>query len=101
MLGLEGWSREEILLLLEQARHMENLMSRPIKKVPALRGKLAVNLFFENSTRTRVSFELAEKMLSADVVNWSAAGSSASKVRSRRCGRCFPRSGPLTAPSSW
>ena len=84
VLGLEGWSREEILLLLEQARHMEDLMSRPIKKVPALRGKLAVNLFFENSTRTRVSFELAEKMLSADVVNWSAAGSSASKGETLR-----------------
>ncbi|EHM10111.1 aspartate carbamoyltransferase [Thermanaerovibrio velox DSM 12556] len=84
VLDVEGWSREEILMLMEQARHMEDLMGRPIKKVPALRGKLAVNLFFENSTRTRVSFELAEKMLSADVVNWSSSGSSAAKGETLR-----------------
>ncbi|WP_281744503.1 aspartate carbamoyltransferase catalytic subunit [Thermanaerovibrio acidaminovorans] len=84
VLDVEGWSRDEIYMLLEQARHMEDLLSRPIKKVPALRGKLAVNLFFENSTRTRVSFELAEKMLSADVVNWSSSGSSTAKGETLR-----------------
>jgi len=84
LISLEDWSREELEFFLEQADYMEELMNRPIKKVPALRGKLFVNFFFENSTRTRVSFELAEKMLSADVVNWSASGSSVSKGETMR-----------------
>ncbi|MBL3572336.1 MAG: aspartate carbamoyltransferase catalytic subunit [Synergistaceae bacterium] len=84
LIDLDIWSREEIIHLLDQAVNMEALMDRPIKKVPALRGKLIVNLFFEASTRTRVSFELAEKMLSADVVNWSASGSSLSKGETLR-----------------
>lgn len=84
VIDIDLWTREEIYFLLDQARHMDNLMDRPIKKVPALRGKMAVNLFFENSTRTRVSFELAEKMLSADVVNWSVSGSSHSKGETMR-----------------
>ena len=84
VIDIDNWTREEIYFLLDQARHMDNLMDRPIKKVPALRGKMAVNLFFENSTRTRVSFELAEKMLSADVVNWSVSGSSHSKGETMR-----------------
>lgn len=79
LLDLDDWTREELGLFLEQANYMEELLNRPIKKVPALRGKMIVNFFFEPSTRTRVSFELAEKMLSADVVNWSASGSSVSK----------------------
>lgn len=79
LLDLDDWTREELSLFLEQANYMEELLNRPIKKVPALRGKMIVNFFFEPSTRTRVSFELAEKMLSADVVNWSASGSSVSK----------------------
>ncbi len=84
LISLEDWTREELEFFLEQADYMEELMNRPIKKVPALRGKLIVNFFFENSTRTRVSFELAEKMLSADVVNWSASGSSVSKGETMR-----------------
>lgn len=84
VIDIDAWTREEIYFLLDQARHMDNLMDRPIKKVPALRGKMAVNLFFENSTRTRVSFELAEKMLSADVVNWSVSGSSHAKGETMR-----------------
>lgn len=84
LIDLDVWTREEITHLLDQAVNMEALMDRPIKKVPALRGKLVVNLFFEASTRTRVSFELAEKMLSADVVNWSASGSSVSKGETLR-----------------
>ena len=79
VIDLDCWTREELYFFLDQSRHMENVMDRPVKKVPALRGKMCVNLFFENSTRTRVSFELAEKMLSADVVNWSVSGSSAAK----------------------
>ena len=84
VLDVDNWSKADFDVLLDQSRHMEELMDRPISKVPALRGKMAVNLFFENSTRTRVSFELAEKMLSADVVNWSASGSSAAKGETLR-----------------
>ncbi len=84
VIDLDGWTRDEFLFFLDQSRHMENVMDRPVKKVPALRGKMCVNLFFENSTRTRVSFELAEKMLSADVVNWSASGSSTAKGETMR-----------------
>ena len=84
VIDLDCWTREELYFFLDQSRHMENVMDRPVKKVPALRGKMCVNLFFENSTRTRVSFELAEKMLSADVVNWSVSGSSAAKGETMR-----------------
>ncbi|NLO55944.1 MAG: aspartate carbamoyltransferase catalytic subunit [Thermovirga sp.] len=84
VLGLDSWRREELQYILEQTRSMDELLDRPIKKVPALRGKLVVNLFFEPSTRTRVSFELAEKFLSADVVNWSTTNSSAEKGETLR-----------------
>ncbi|MFP4481299.1 MAG: aspartate carbamoyltransferase catalytic subunit [Thermovirgaceae bacterium] len=84
LIDLDTWSRDDIEYLLENARSMEDLLDRPIKKVPALRGKLVVNLFYEPSTRTRVSFELAEKFLSADVVNWSASGSSTAKGETLR-----------------
>ncbi len=84
VLDLDTWKREELHYILEQTRSMDELLDRPIKKVPALRGKLVVNLFFEPSTRTRVSFELAEKFLSADVVNWSASGSSIGKGETLR-----------------
>lgn len=83
-MDIAGWTREELYFLLDQARQMENVLDRPIKKVPVLRGKMCVNLFYENSTRTRVSFELAEKMLSADVVNWSVGGSSHAKGETMR-----------------
>lgn len=79
LIDLDDWTREELEIFLQQADYMEELLGRPIKKVPALRGKMIVNFFYEPSTRTKVSFELAEKMLSADVVNWSASGSSVSK----------------------
>jgi len=79
VLDLSDWRREEYELVLDQARVFEELLDRPIKKVPALRGKMVVNLFFEPSTRTRVSFELAAKVLGADVINWSSSGSSTSK----------------------
>jgi aspartate carbamoyltransferase catalytic subunit len=84
LIDLDTWSREEIHHLLDLAGKMDDLLDRPIKKTPALRGKLVANLFFEPSTRTKVSFELAEKMLSADVVNWSVSGSSHSKGESLR-----------------
>lgn len=79
LLGLSTYSAEEIQLILETARQFREVLNRPIKRVPTLRGVTVVNLFFEPSTRTRISFELAEKRLSADTVNFSASGSSVSK----------------------
>lgn len=79
LLGLEGMSKEDITLVLDTAVSFKEVLERPIKKVPPLQGKTIVNLFFESSTRTRISFELAERRLSADVVNFTAAGSSVSK----------------------
>ena len=84
LISLEGWTREELSFFLDQTEYMEELLNRPIKKVPALRGKIVVNCFFENSTRTRSSFEIAGKVLSADVINWSSSGSSASKGETLR-----------------
>ena len=79
LLGLADYEADEIRLLLQTARAFRDVLDRPIKRVPSLRGVTCCNLFFENSTRTRLSFELAEKRLSADVVNFSASGSSVSK----------------------
>jgi len=79
LLGLRELSAEEIQLLLATAESFREISLRPIKKVPALRGKTVVNLFFEPSTRTRTSFELAAKRLSADIVNISASASSITK----------------------
>jgi aspartate carbamoyltransferase catalytic subunit len=79
LVGLEYLSAEQILLILDTAEPFKEVSERPIKKVPALRGKTIVNLFFEASTRTRISFEFAEKRLSADTVNVATSGSSVSK----------------------
>ena len=79
LLGLEELSAEEIELILNQTESFKEISERPIKKVPALRGKTVVNLFFEASTRTRTSFELAAKRLSADIVNVAASSSSVLK----------------------
>lgn len=79
LVGLEALSRQQILAILDTAEPFKEISERRIKKVPVLRGKTIVNLFFEASTRTRVSFEFAEKRLSADTVNIAAAGSSVSK----------------------
>tara|TARA_B100000029_G_scaffold512232_1_gene608337 strand:- start:331 stop:1317 length:987 start_codon:yes stop_codon:yes gene_type:complete len=79
LVGLESLSQEEILMILDTAEPFKEISERRIKKVPVLRGKTIVNLFFEASTRTRVSFEFAEKRLSADTVNISATGSSVIK----------------------
>ena len=79
LLGLEDLTREEIKMILDTTESFKEISTREIKKVPALRGKTIANLFFESSTRTRISFELAEKRLSADVVNFSASTSSLSK----------------------
>ena len=79
LLGIEELQKEEVLEILDTADSLQEISSRPIKKVPTLRGKTLINLFFEASTRTRTSFELAGKRLSADVVNISASSSSVSK----------------------
>ncbi len=79
LLGLEDLSREQILGILNTSEPFKEISERAIKKVPVLRGKTIVNAFFENSTRTRVSFEFAEKRLSADTVSFAAGGSSVTK----------------------
>src|SRR5205807_6976599 len=76
LLGISDLTPDEIVLVLDTADAMKEIASRPIKKVPALRGKTVVNLFFEPSTRTRTSFEIAEKRLSADTLNIAIATSS-------------------------
>jgi aspartate carbamoyltransferase catalytic subunit len=79
LVGLEELSREQILAILDTSEPFKEISERTIKKVPVLRGKTIVNAFFENSTRTRISFEFAEKRLSADTVSFAAGGSSVSK----------------------
>lgn len=79
LLGIKYLSKEDIEVIFETADHFKEVINRPIKKVPSLRDITIANLFFENSTRTRLSFELAEKRLSADVVNFSAGSSSVKK----------------------
>ncbi len=79
LLGLRGVPAQDIQKIIDTAFRFREVLDRPIKKVPSLRGKTIVNLFFENSTRTRISFELAQKRLSADTVNFSASSSSLKK----------------------
>ncbi|MBU1095057.1 MAG: aspartate carbamoyltransferase catalytic subunit [Bacteroidetes bacterium] len=79
LLGLQGVPREDIQLILDTSTTFREVLERPIKKVPTLQGKTIVNLFYENSTRTRLSFELAQKRLSADTINFSTASSSTKK----------------------
>lgn len=79
LLGLEGMSAEEITLILDTAESFREIIERPIKKVPTLRGITVLNLFYEPSTRTRISFELAEKRLSADSISFTPATSSVKK----------------------
>jgi aspartate carbamoyltransferase catalytic subunit len=79
LLGIRDLLPEDIQLILDTAKQFKEVLQRPIKKVPSLRDITIVNLFYENSTRTRISFELAEKRLSADTINFSASGSSVSK----------------------
>jgi aspartate carbamoyltransferase catalytic subunit len=82
LLGTQDLSRQEAVLILDTAAQMAATQEREIRKLPTLRGKTVVNLFFEDSTRTRISFEAAAKRLSADVINFSAKGSSVSKGES-------------------
>jgi aspartate carbamoyltransferase catalytic subunit len=84
MLGLEDLSADEIVAVLDTARALTEVSTRSVKKVPALRGKVAVNLFFEDSTRTKTSFSLAAQRLSADVLDFSVSTSSVSKGETLR-----------------
>jgi len=79
LLGLNGVPKEDIQLILDTATTFREVLERPIKKVPTLQGKTIVNLFYEDSTRTRISFELAQKRLSADIINFSTSTSSVKK----------------------
>jgi len=79
LLGIKYLNKQDIQLIFETADHFKEVINRPIKKVPSLRDITIANLFFENSTRTKLSFELAEKRLSADVINFSSAQSSVKK----------------------
>jgi aspartate carbamoyltransferase catalytic subunit len=79
LLGIKNLLKEDISTILTTAAQFKEVLQRPVKKVPSLRDVTIVNLFYENSTRTRISFELAEKRLSADTINFSASGSSVSK----------------------
>jgi aspartate carbamoyltransferase catalytic subunit len=82
LLSADDLSKSDALLILDTAAELGQLADRPVKKLPTLRGRTVVNLFFEDSTRTRISFEAAAKRLSADVINFSAKGSSVSKGES-------------------
>lgn len=79
LLGIKDLNKNDIELIFKTATHFKEIINRPIKKVPSLRDITIANLFFENSTRTKLSFELAEKRLSADIINFSASQSSVSK----------------------
>ena len=79
LLGLKNYPGQDINTIIDTSFSFKEVLNRPIKKVPSLQGKTIVNLFFENSTRTRISFELAQKRLSADTVNFSASSSSLNK----------------------
>ncbi|MBU2913311.1 aspartate carbamoyltransferase catalytic subunit [Reichenbachiella agariperforans] len=79
LLGIKDLTKEDIHLIFETADNFKDVINRPIKKVPSLRDITIANVFFENSTRTKLSFELAEKRLSADVINFSSSGSSVKK----------------------
>ena len=79
LLGIKNLTKNDIDLILSTAQNFKEVINRPIKKVPSLRDITIANLFFENSTRTRLSFELAQKRLSADTINFSASNSSVKK----------------------
>src|SRR6266487_5404968 len=82
LLSMQQLSRDDVVKILDTAESFREVGTRVIKKVPALRGRTVVNLFYENSTRTRISFEVAAKRLSADVINFTTGGSSVSKGES-------------------
>ncbi|MFM7139584.1 MAG: 2,3-bisphosphoglycerate-dependent phosphoglycerate mutase [Actinomycetes bacterium] len=82
LVSINDLTKDDAILILDTAKELAQVSDRPVKKLPTLRGRTIVNLFFEDSTRTRISFEAAAKRLSADVINFSAKGSSVSKGES-------------------
>ena len=90
LISIRSLQTDDIQLHFSTADHFKEVLNRPIKKVPSLRDITVANIFFENSTRTRISFELAEKRLSADVVNFSSSGSSVKKGDPARYGQQHP-----------
>jgi aspartate carbamoyltransferase catalytic subunit len=88
LLGIKDLNRADIELIFETADTFKSVLNRPIKKVPSLRDVTIANIFFENSTRTKLSFELAQKRLSADVISFSAAQSSVKKGETLRINYC-------------
>ena len=80
LLGIKYLKKKDLDLIFETSNHFKEILNRKIKKVPSLRDVTIANLFFENSTRTKISFELAQKRLSADVINFSSSVSSVSKL---------------------
>ena len=82
LLGIKSLNENDISLIFKTASHFKEVINRPIKKVPTLRDITIANLFFENSTRTKISFELAEKRLGADIINFSSSSSSVKKGES-------------------
>ena len=91
LLGIEALASGRDQLILDTAEGFKEVSERPVKKVPALRGQLVINLFMEASTRTRVSFEIAEKRLSADTLNFTASGSTRREGRDAHRHRREPR----------
>ena len=102
LISIRDLTREEAILILDTAEQMASTQRHGVKKLPTLQGKTVVNLFFEDSTRTRISFETAAKRLSADVINFQSRGSSVSKGESPTMTTCAPsRPDPwIGAPSS-
>ena len=89
LLDFQGWTKAQVENLLDTARVMAEVLERPVKKVPALQGFTVATVFFEPSTRTRISFELAARRMSADVVSFAAQASSLQKGESSRT-PCLP-----------
>ena len=92
LLSINQLDRQDVVRILDTAESFREVGTRVIKKVPALRGRTVVNLFYEDSTRTRISFEIAAKRLSADVINFSTSGSSVAKGESLKDTALPPRS---------
>ena len=94
LISISDLTKDQAVKLLDDAAELASVNEREVKKLPALRGKTVVNLFFENSTRTRISFEIAAKRLSADVINFSASTSTSPTPTSTRSGRAARASSP-------
>ena len=97
LLSSADLTRDDVRMLLSTAAEMHEVQRRDVKKLPTLRGRTVINLFFEDSTRTRSSFEIAGKWMSADTINLTGKGSSTSKGSNRRAKRCSVNSRQTTS----